>query len=181
MDFLNGHFLIADPRLADTNFFRSVVLITRHTDEGATGLVVNQPSNVSLDDIWEKLSDSPLGRNAPVFLGGPVQGPLSALHTLPELAEFEVLKNVFVSMNRRELDQLLATSLGDCRVYSGYSGWGPGQLEQELDVGGWMTLPADRKHIFADPEMIYKSVCEELGCNILFAGEPPGRFLLTRR
>lgn len=175
MNQLDGHFLIADPRLTDSNFFRSVVLITRHTQQGATGLVVNQPSNIDLGEIWENLSDSPLGRNAPLYLGGPVEGPLSALHTVPELGEMKVLKNVFVSMNRRELDELLSGDHGRCRVFSGYSGWGPGQLEQELAVGGWMTVPATSQHLFADPEPLYRTVCEELGCDILFAGQPPDR------
>ncbi len=175
MDYLDGHLLIADPRLADSNFYHSVVLITQHSGDGASGLVMNQPSNVELQDVWEELSDTPLARNASVYLGGPVQGPLSALHDNARLADFQVLSQLFFSMNRQMLDELMSTADGDCRVFSGYSGWGPGQLEQELDVGGWLTMPARNELVFADPETIYKDVCEELGHDILFAGQPPGR------
>ncbi len=174
MDYLNGHLLVADPRLADSNFYHSLVLITRHSDEGASGLIMNHPSNIELQDVWDQLSESPLGRNAPVFVGGPVQGPLAALHDKPELADFQVLPDLFYSMNRRQLDALLVRSDGNVRIFSGYSGWGPGQLEQELELGGWMTMPARSEHVFAEPDSVYKTVCEELGYRILFAGEPPG-------
>lgn len=176
MNALAGNLLIADPRMADPNFFRSVVLITQHGDEGASGVILNQPSNVWLSEIWGELSESPLGENRQLFRGGPVQGPLSVIHNCRNLSELTVLPDVHLSMNRSHIDQLLARATDKCRVFSGYSGWGKGQLEKELNVGGWLILPARLELVFSDPEIVYKSVCEEVGREILFSGSKPVRF-----
>ena len=176
MSALAGNLLIADPRMADPNFFRSVVLITQHSGEGSSGVILNQPSNVWLSEIWGELSESPLGENRQLFRGGPVQGPLSVIHNCRELSELEVLPDIHLSMNRAHIDQLLAESNAQCRVFSGYSGWGTGQLESEIDVGGWLLLPARLDLVFADPELVYKSVCEEVGRDILFSGRDPVSF-----
>ncbi len=176
MNFLDGQLLIADPRLADMNFFRSVVLITRHNGDGAMGLVLNQPSKVSLSDIWDKISEVPLARDDLVYVGGPVQGPLAALHDSVECSELEVMPELHFSVNRDQIDRLLSSVEGNCRVYSGYSGWGPGQLEGELEVGGWLVMPARNELVFADSELIYKTVCEEVGSGILFSDNSRGIF-----
>jgi putative transcriptional regulator len=168
-----GQLLIADPRLADPNFFRSVVLITQHGGEGASGVILNQPVNVWLNEIWSELSESPLGTDRQLFRGGPVQGPLSVLHDWKETSELTVIPGLYLSMSRDHLDRLLARESGECRVITGYSGWGAGQLESEIEAGGWLLARARPNLVFADPESVYRTVCEEIGRDILFAGHEP--------
>ncbi len=168
MDSLKGQLLIAVPHLPDENFFRSVVLIIQHSEEGASGLVLNRPSEIQLEDIWAEVSSTPLSRNMPIHIGGPVQGPLVALHDQTAFSETTIIPRLFISLQREHLDQLLTGDDGCIRIFSGYSGWGPGQLENELQVGGWLTTPAEFEHVFAEPADLWKAVCEQFGQDILF-------------
>jgi len=144
---LQGQLLIASPELSDPNFFRTVVLIIKHDEEGAFGLVVNRPTSTSLKEVWSQVSQAPCERDAFLFLGGPVQGPLMAMHTNSLVGAAEVLPGVFFSPDPQELDQLVAESEGLARFYVGYAGWGAGQLEKELRESAWVTMPAEPEHV----------------------------------
>ena len=102
-----------------------------------------------------------------VNIGGPVEGPLIALHSSVALAESAVISGVFLSMTRDNLDQLVRQSEQTFKLYSGYSGWGPGQLESEIEQGGWLTLPANLDHVFDSPDELWKQVCDQVGHDIL--------------
>ncbi len=173
MDTLQGHLLIAEPRLPDPNFFHTVVLLIEHTVNGATGLILNRPGNVQLSEFWQEVSDSPLERDETIFIGGPVSGPLTILHDQSEWGEQSVMDGLHLSMNRENLQALLTEEDIQMRVFSGYSGWGPGQLEREMHVGGWLTWPAKPEHIFLDPEKLYKTVCDAIGQDLLFGQTKP--------
>ncbi len=168
MTSLQGHLLIAAPQLPDGNFYRSVVLIIQHSDEGASGLILNRPSEVNLQDIWSQVADSQLDRDANINIGGPVEGPLMALHDRADVSPTEVLPGVYLSIERDQLDELVGCGDGHVKFFSGYSGWGAGQLEMELEVGGWLTTIASPQHVFEDPESLWQSVCEQVGQGILF-------------
>jgi putative transcriptional regulator len=173
MNSLRGKLLIAEPRLPDSNFFRSVVLVIEHTDGGASGLILNRPGSIRLSEVWSNVSDSPLGRDEMIFIGGPVEGPLAILHDQSELSEQGLIEGLHLSLRRENLDELLSDDSARLRVFSGYSGWGPGQLDQEMHAGGWLTWPARADHVFDDPETLYKSVCDSLGLEILFGQAQP--------
>ena len=79
-----------------------------------------------------------------------------------------------MSMSRHHLDELLSESQGELRVFGGYSGWGPGQLENELEVGGWLLTQARPEHVFGDTDSLYKSLCEQVGHAILFGESTMG-------
>ncbi len=87
MTSLQGYFLIASPHLSDTNFRRSVVLLLKHSDEGAFGLVLNRPTDSLLSEVWELISESPCKLGEAIHIGGPVGGPLMALHSNKTYAE----------------------------------------------------------------------------------------------
>lgn len=168
-----GQLLIAVPELADLNFFRSVVLLFQHNEEGAAGLILNRPSNLTVGEVARELMDEPLKNDQPLSLGGPVDGPLMALHTSLTLAEMQVVPGVFFSMQRENLRNLLRQSQHEYRLFSGYSGWDSSQLESELQAGGWLSIPADRDHVFAEPEQLWRQVCEDVGTDIIFAARKP--------
>ena len=137
----NGILLIAKPELSDRNFSRSVVLVTQASDGGTVGVILNRP----------------LGRThssgAPIFFGGPVmQEVIVALfrsERAPPAPAFHVLKGVYLSMHPGNVDPLLE-GRGAGRVYMGFSGWAPGQLESEMQRDGWYVLPASEAIIFRD-------------------------------
>ena len=165
-----AHFLAASPDLSDGNFFRSVVLMFHHDDEGASGLVMNRPSPVSLAEVWNKVSDVPCKVEQPLHVGGPVEGPLMAIHGCASLSEIEIMEGVYISMQRENLNGIVSQSLRPFRFFSGYAGWGAGQLETEIEQGGWLLSPATGSEIFGDSDEMWKSVCDQVGREIIFPG-----------
>ena len=166
-DSLQGCFLIASPHLPDPNFFRTVVLIIHHDDEGAFGLILNRPLEQTVAEVWDLVADSDCSCRQPINLGGPVDGQLMALHCNPEAAERPVVPGVYFSLEPEELEQIVQEPQGPFLMFSGYSGWGAGQLESEMQVGGWLTLPATRELVFADQEKLWKLATERVGLEIL--------------
>lgn len=168
MDGLTGKLLIAIPELGDPNFYRSVVLVMMHGEEGATGIILNRPSNATVSSVWDQISDLECECDDAVHVGGPVEGPLMALHTSLAAAERQILPGVFLTMQREHLNQLVAQDEHEFRIYSGYAGWSPGQLEAEIERGGWLLREAAFEHVFeANEEALWKMVCEHLGHDIM--------------
>src|SRR5262249_53668892 len=80
---LQGQFLIASHELRDPNFFHTIVLIVRHGEEGALGLVLNRPTKAQIKQVWEQVSDTPCETEERLYMGGPVEGLLMSIHTQP--------------------------------------------------------------------------------------------------
>ena len=164
---LTHHFLIAMPGVEDASFSRSVVYLCEHSERGALGLIINKPTPISLEGLFEKV-DLSLGREdltlQPVFQGGPVQtergfvlheamrgppesedeSPYASTMTIPGGLEMTTSKDVL---------EALAHGAGPRRVLVtlGYSAWGEGQLESELAENSWLTVGADVSVIFETP------------------------------
>jgi putative transcriptional regulator len=161
---LSGHFLVSEISLADPNFRRSVVLMILHDENGAFGLVVNHPSPFTLGDLVSGMEGTPAAA-IPVFVGGPVQREvLSVLRAdLPGFTNpdgeqpvegvisepatqslIDYLVNVWSALPEEGRPAL--------RLYAGYSGWGPGQVEGELRTESWVVVKATKEMIFrVDP------------------------------
>jgi len=122
MESLAGKLLVASRRLGDPNFTRSVVLLIHHDSRGALGLVLNRAGAERL----EVTHDGDDGRRGEVVVmtGGPLEGPLTALHTDPENSEREVIPGIHFAAGSPHLDTLLAAARRPLRVFRGYSGWG---------------------------------------------------------
>jgi len=147
----NGLFLVAKPTLADPNFARTVVLVTQTDDASTVGVIINRPSTLGLSQF---LSEEFSTRNyrEPIYLGGPVmRQAIVAVYrseAAPAAAAFHVLKNVYLTMHADNLKQMLATPGATYRLYAGFSGWAPRQLESEFVRDGWYVLPADEATVF---------------------------------
>jgi len=164
---LAGKLLVAAPQLQDPNFAQTVVLMLRHEDEGALGVILNRPGDKTVDDVWEMIDKQPFGRDQFVHVGGPVPGPLIALHNQEPLGESQVLRGLYMSMQRDSIEQLVQTPEAEFRLYSGHAGWGGGQLEGELTAGGWLTSAAVCDDVFAAAESLWKHVCNRIGRGIV--------------
>ena len=110
---IQAQLLVATPELPDDNFFRSVVLVVHHDDEGAYGVVLNRPTNFSLKEVWYAITESHCDIESPIFHGGPVEGPLVALHRNAALSENEVLDGIYISSQKENLESLLERDVGD--------------------------------------------------------------------
>lgn len=165
MDSLQGQLLVASPYLPDPNFYRSVVLILEHTEQSATGLVLNRPGPFAITEIWPELEDSPLNRR--IRVGGPLNGPLVAVHAFRDIGSDFVGDGLFVTNSRELLQDVVDQGSQQFQLFTGYSGWGPGQLEDELQQGGWMTCPAFGEHVFdIDPNDLWDHVSHHIGREI---------------
>ncbi len=151
MKSLEGHLLIAAPSLADPNFRRTVVLMIQHSDEGAFGLIINRPASIAVKDVWEQVSEEPCEIDATLHQGGPVAGPLMVLHTHPDLSEVEIMPGVHFSVNSDNIRTLVSEKQDAGKFFVGHAGWGPEQLEGEIEEGAWHTYPANLEHIFDQP------------------------------
>jgi putative transcriptional regulator len=167
MPSLTGHFLVASRYLQDPNFAQSVVLMIRHDDEGALGVVINRPADKSVSEVWDAIGFDPCDRRDAIYVGGPVPGPLIAIHTLEPFSEREVLPGVHVAMHRDAIDLIVRKKDLPLRLYSNHAGWGSGQLEAELEVGGWLTTGATKEEIFGDHDAVWKSVTQRIGLEIM--------------
>jgi putative transcriptional regulator len=164
---LAGHFLVASRCLRDTNFVQSVVLMIHHDHQGAMGVVINRPSDKTVREVWEMIGNDPCEREDQIFVGGPVPGPLVALHSLQAFSDHQVLPGLFFSTHRDELDLIVRKKDVSLRLCSGNAGWGSGQLEGELEAGGWLYTRATVGDVFSDHESIWKKVTARIGLEIM--------------
>jgi putative transcriptional regulator len=174
---LEGRLLVAAPTMYDSNFDRTVVLVLEHSGEGALGLVLNRPSD---DDVFSALPrwDSLAAEPAVIFSGGPVSPGAAICLARAEGAEVEGWKPLFDGLGTVDLDldpADLGVAIQKVRVFAGYSGWGPGQLDAEVDQGGWFVLdrlPSDA--LSGEPETLWEAVLRRQEGNLaLVANFPP--------
>jgi putative transcriptional regulator len=149
---LKGRLLVATPALFDPNFRRTVVLVGEHGEEGAMGLVLNRPSDVTVGEAVPPLAPV-AGAESRVHVGGPVQPEavlVLAEFTDPAAAATLVVGDIGFASSEGELDSV-GDSVRRARVFAGYSGWGPGQLEAELEEESWLVEPAEGVDLFPEP------------------------------
>ena len=148
MESTRGKLLIASPRLADPNFMRTVVLMIQHNDQGALGLVLNRPLDLTVRDACKETLPEPCNVDQILHQGGPCQGPLMVLHGNELSKDSDVLPGVYFTTERAKIESLLKHPGAQARYFVGYSGWAPGQLEAEMEVESWLVSPADSGMVF---------------------------------
>ena len=147
----NGVLLVAKPGLPDPNFSETVVLVTRGEEGSTVGVILNRPQARTLNDIAPQFRGAE-NFTQPVHAGGPVMREvivaLFRAETPPAEAAFHVLPQAYLSMHPAVIERLLASPPPQMRLYAGFSGWAPSQLEAEIAEGGWYVLPASEAIAF---------------------------------
>jgi putative transcriptional regulator len=161
---LAGQLLIAAPNLLDPNFFRTVVLLLEHQDEGAVGVVLNRPSEQPAHEAIPDLADV-LDATEMLHQGGPVQPEaviaLGEYRTPP--ASEPIVGRVGLLGGDLDLNEL-GTLIDRARIFLGYAGWGPGQLEAEIAEEAWILEPAQPADVFStDPTTLWREVLDRKG------------------
>jgi len=171
---LQGQLLVASPKLLDPNFFRSVVLMVQHNDEGALGLILNRPLVVTIEEAWQQVSeDDPCAAEGSLHQGGPCPGPLMVLHADDRHADFEVVPGIFFSTDQDAIKDLVASNVGRMMFFVGYAGWTAGQLESELEDGGWLLSPATPDQIFGGDANLWEAAVRVITRTTLLPGVNP--------
>lgn len=174
--FLQGQLLLDSGQLGGSFFQRTVVLICQHNAEGAFGLVLNRALGKTAGDLI--VADLPdTLKESPVYLGGPVQpAALSFLHTATFMPEANVMPNLSLG---HSLDEL--TDIGEffsptrkVRLFAGYAGWSPGQLEDEMKRKAWLIHPASLELVFeTSPEKLWQTILDSKGWKYKILSQMP--------
>jgi putative transcriptional regulator len=164
MDSLRGKLLIAGPGLWDPNFRRAIVLVAQHDDDGAVGVVLNHPTEVAVHEAVPPLAEL-VEPGERLFIGGPVQPQAAVVMAdfeAPERAEVLALGSI--GFLPPETDPAEIGALRRARVFAGFTGWGPGQLESELGEDSWLVQPARGEDVFTTrPERLWGDVIARMG------------------
>ena len=172
--------LLSMPQMADPNFAQTVILLCDYTEQGAFGLVVNRQMT---DPAWTVIQTDPPIRVDPeikLWIGGPVEPQrtwvLMADAHGPDDDQREVAPGVLLSVSHElTLQMLQAPPSTRARVMVGYSGWGPGQLDQEIAASGWLTMDVDPSLIFGVPaEQMWETAIRRLGADPAALQTSPG-------
>lgn len=173
-EWLTNHFLMAMPNLMDPNFFRSVTYICEHNEQGAMGIVINQPVSLTLRELVQQLDLNIVessGLDEKVFRGGPVEVERGFVIHRP-VGKWESTLAITDSIGLSTSNDIVAalaedTGPSECLVALGYAGWGAGQLEQELADNAWLSGPADTRILFkADTDKRWEEAALLLGVDI---------------
>ena len=166
-------FLVSMPQLTDPNFNRTVVLLCKHNDEGAFGLVVNRPLVTTGRVVVNLEPPVSIERELEMWLGGPVEPQSSWMLVGDDLEEpaslggMQIVEGLRLSTSRDRLRRLLEPNPPPrTRLIVGYSGWGPGQLEAELEESAWLLSDVSRELIFGTPpELMWETAIRRLGAD----------------
>ncbi|UCF91121.1 MAG: YqgE/AlgH family protein [Desulfobacterales bacterium] len=176
-----GKFLIAGRNLGNSNFSQTVVLLIDYNRQGAMGLIINRPTDVKLSTVFPEI-EGLKQRTDTVFSGGPVSRNLLLLlmrSARPPEKSRRVFENIYLSSSRKELLRMIERADGGekFRVYAGYAGWAPGQLDHEVARGDWHILAADAETVFdKTPSAIWPELIRRFALQWVRGQEPRRAF-----
>jgi putative transcriptional regulator len=159
-----GSLLVAQEKLGDPNFAHSVVLILDHDDNGTVGLIVNRRSGASLSDLFPRLKEA---SKDPIYEGGPVEltsGQALILGAQKLKDATRIVGDVYSTRDKHAIEKLIKAKVSPAqfRLYLGYAGWEPGQLEAEIRIGAWRITTAESEMIFdSNPETLWQRLRRE--------------------
>ncbi len=165
--YVEGQAIVASPYLVDHHFLRTVVYIVRHDKEGAYGFVLNRPTDITVGQLLRQIVDEEVDNRDPIYHGGPVEGPVVVVHEHSEQEDTLYKPGVYLTADQDDVATVLKQMSSRYRVFTGYAGWKPRQLEEELKQGEWLVWDLSRDDIFDAPEEIWRRAIRQIGREIL--------------
>lgn len=160
---LDGRLLVASPYLDDEQFAQTVVLVIHQQQGAACGLVLNHPTDLTVETVWREVAETPCSSQQRVNAGGPMSGPMIALHSHPNFADLRIAPRVFLSVQHDNLDWIVRHAESPYRLFVGAASWSSGQLEQELARGDWLVLPASHELVFGSADDLWPQAVNACG------------------
>jgi len=160
MNSLQGHFLVAASHQRDPNFIHAAILVVGQTGRGAVGVIVNGASK-ECSRFQQRNCRWRSPQRLRFSFGGPVTGPLMAVHAKASLGERELLPGVFFSAKEKNVFALMWQAEQPCKIFLGYAGWGPGQLDYEVQQGVWRVVPAAPEQIFCEDRDLWEQLSSQ--------------------
>lgn len=168
MTSLQGHFLISGRELVDPNFFRSVVFLLQHNDDGAMGLIVNRPTETTIVEAWEQVFDTECACDGVLHQGGPCEGPLMVLHNETSIGQMDVIPGVSLATDKDDIKWLIEKPASPMKFFVGYAGWSAGQLESELACDSWLVTKAQAEQVFNTDQGQWDDLTKRIGRAAMF-------------
>jgi putative transcriptional regulator len=156
-----GTFLVAAPSLRNNPFNQTVVFVLQNDSQGTFGAVINRPADQEMIANWSRTTGLEITRPN-MIQGGPLNGPIVAIHQNKPLAEVEICDGVCLSVEPNALQQLTRQE-SPYRIVLGIAGWGRQQLSSEMDSGLWYHLVVDPTHVFDDHSTMWENFVREFG------------------
>lgn len=169
----HGQLLVAAPNLLDPNFLHTVALIVQHDEQGAMGLVLNRPTDMSIGEAWEQVCDTPYVSDDALYHGGPCEGPLMVIHTHPHIAQIDIADGIYFSADKDHVERLIKENHDAIRFFVGYAGWSEGQLDAEMATGSWLTTPALPEHVFNTDDSLWHQLSKQIALDEALEGIDP--------
>jgi len=154
----SGHLLLAAPHELDPNFVDAVILVVEHSDRGVVGLILNRPRKANRRFLRETRIGQACPAGIKTYFGGPVTGPVMAIHTDGWLADRRILPGGFFSSNEASIRTLVQHSKQPFKIFTGYSGWSPGQLEIEIAQGVWRVVRGTSEAVFSNNNQLWRNL-----------------------
>lgn len=162
-----GDLVIATPQLHESAFSQAVVLIVQQNDAGTFGVVLNRPANEQVKRLWRTMTGNVnFAAERSISLGGPLSGPVFALHQDIDCSEQKVECGLYFATTPHNLKKLAAESTRPYKIFFGAVAWPTEQLEQEIDSGIWVSCGGSKELIFADPEFQWELSLRNYGRHI---------------
>jgi putative transcriptional regulator len=169
MNSLQGHFLAANPHQLDPDFIEAVILVVEHDDRGAMGVIVNCPRDQHEGISQQRSAKGRWPEEPRLCFGGPVTGPLMAVHADGALAGIEILPGVFFEGEEEQVFALMRSTEQPYKAFTGHVGWRPRQLEYEVEYGIWRAISATAVEIFSNADNLWDRLLKEVSDSLLQA------------
>jgi putative transcriptional regulator len=169
MKSLQGRFLVAAPHQLDPNFVEAVILVVEHDDRGAMGVIVSCPRDRHEGISQQRNSERCWPEEPRLYFGGPVTGPLMAVHADAAFAGIKILPGVFFEGEEERVFILMRSTEQAYKAFTGYAGWAPRQLEYEVQYGIWCAIPAVVAEIFSNDDNLWERLLRRVSDSLLRA------------
>ena len=161
MQSLQGQLLVAPDSEVDPDFAKTVVLLIQHSEAQAVGLVLNRRTAMTAKELWKQVIKKRCDLETHVNCGGPVPGPPMVIHTHDPVSEIEVLPGVHYCVKKKSLDSLGRLPDVPMKVFDSHAGWGPGQLDEQIEQGAWRVIPATIELVFCDEDKLWDEAAKQ--------------------
>jgi putative transcriptional regulator len=138
-----------------------MVLMVQHNEQGALGLVLNRPLQITVRQACEQSLGEPCDVEGLLHQGGPCEGPLMVLHGNEMTKDADVLPGVFFTTEKSKIESLLKQQISSARYFVGYSGWTAGQLEAEMELNSWVIADAQAAYVFEDETNLWTKLMRQ--------------------
>lgn len=169
---LAGYLMVASTGIHEPVFARSVCIIVEHTRERSVGIMLNRRLSIKTDGLWNDLLEGEgvsVNPASYINFGGPLDGPLLAIHDHEQLAEGGNNQGIFLSAQTETLKKLALATPAHCRLFVGNIVWGASKLEKEIVNGDWHVLPAIPELVFCDEQTMWQNAIHTIADGIIAA------------